>query len=123
MGGRGGRINPDAIIQQGVRCFNAASTVYEAEYTCTVRNRAGQAEVHTILYVKGGEELAKVHTILYVKGGEELLPAGLCNWLSNFKRLKVTKLLLLFVKTRLCSGCSFVKFLLTVCRKLMVPCT
>ena len=54
-GGRDGYISPDAIIEQGVLRFEAASREYEAEYTCTARNRAGQAEVHTILYVKGGE--------------------------------------------------------------------
>ncbi|KAK2193775.1 hypothetical protein NP493_5g02050 [Ridgeia piscesae] len=59
---RGGRISPDAIIEHGVLRFEAANREYEGEYTCTVRNRAGQAEVHTILYVKG-EDLPTVPPI------------------------------------------------------------
>ena len=54
-GGRDGRISPDAIINGGVLRFDTASRAYEAQYTCTARNSAGQADVRTILYVKGGE--------------------------------------------------------------------
>ncbi len=54
-GGRDGRLSPDAIINGGVLRFETASRAYEAEYTCIARNSAGEAQVRTILYVKGGE--------------------------------------------------------------------
>ncbi|XP_037075728.1 basement membrane-specific heparan sulfate proteoglycan core protein-like isoform X4 [Pollicipes pollicipes] len=55
-GGRGGRLEPDVSVVNGVLVIGAVRKVHEAEYTCTGTNPVGSDAARTIIYVSGGEE-------------------------------------------------------------------
>lgn len=54
VGGRNGRLGPHTSFRNGVFSIPAVRKSDEAEYRCIAKNRAGMAEVRTIIYVRGG---------------------------------------------------------------------
>lgn len=59
-GGQGGRLNPESSFVNGVFRIPSVRRSDEAEYYCSAKNTAGSAQVRTIIYVSGGNQLSRM---------------------------------------------------------------